>query len=161
MQCKYSYIQATLNSCFCWLWMQKCIFMHGTDSPRKESVSSHCGPALTQTQSPGALQWSQLMSITWKDDLSKSKSSCWSFRHTDLYDNDEEERHISGKVDFVNLEHRRAQTKDQNPDNNLDGLRRARKSRQHIMQHIWNFLMRKNALNMSPNIALKIPMCYI
>lgn len=57
-------------------------------------------------------------------DLTKSKSSCWSFRHTDLYDNDEEQSHISGKVDFVNLEHRRAQTKDQNPDNNLDCLRR-------------------------------------
>ena len=41
---------------------------------------------------------------------------------TDLYDNDQEEGHISNKVDLVDLEHRGTQTENQSPDNDLDGL---------------------------------------
>lgn len=172
MQCKYSFIltcQRTLNSCFCWLWMQKGISCMA-QTARHRLTQKRVGllPLWTSTD-PDTVTWcitgksdaaDEYNMKRWRD-LTKSKSSCWSFRHTDLYDNDEEESHISGKVDFVNLEHRRAQTKDQNPDNNLDCLRVARKSHQHIMQYIWNFLMRKNALDMSPNIALKIPMSYV
>ena len=48
---------------------------------------------------------------------------------TDLYDNNQEEGHISRKVDLMDLEHRGTQTENQSPDNDLDGLRGGVKSR--------------------------------
>lgn len=42
---------------------------------------------------------------------------------TDLYDNDQKEGHISCKVDLMDLEHWGTQTKNQSPNNNLDGLK--------------------------------------
>lgn len=41
---------------------------------------------------------------------------------TDLYDNDQEEGHISCEVDLMDLEHWGTQTKNQSPNNDLDRL---------------------------------------
>lgn len=45
---------------------------------------------------------------------------------TDLYDNNQEEGHISSEVDLMDLEHRGTQTKNQSSNNNLDRLTEGR-----------------------------------
>ncbi len=42
---------------------------------------------------------------------------------TDLYDDKQEERHVSREVDLMDLEHRGAETKNQSTNDNLDRLR--------------------------------------
>ena len=59
-----------------------------------------------------------------------------------LDDHDQEQEHVLGEVDLVDLEHRGAQTQDQSSDDDLDRLRRSHNtSRSSLrMDDRWNDL---------------------